>query len=114
MLNRLAQGEVIDLAPKDDNLVSKISGFTFAGMVSAFLKLALMFAALIFFAFLVWGGVEWILSGGDKGGTEKARNRITSALVGLVIVFAAWAIAQLVGVFFDINIFQLNVPVVKP
>jgi hypothetical protein len=112
MLNRLAAGDVINLQP-NDAIGAKVSGFTFAGLVSAFLKLALMFAAIIFFGFLVWGGVEWILSGGDKGGTEKARNRITAALVGLVIVFAAWAIAQLVGVFFDINIFQLSVPQVK-
>lgn len=103
----LAQNE-IDL--KVGGQFSNIQSVTFAGLVSAFLRLVLVAAALIFFAFLVWGGIEWILSGGDKGGTEKARNRITSALVGLVIVFAAWAIAQLVGVFFGINIFQLSIP----
>jgi len=79
-------------------------------LISRIISIAFILAGIMVFAFLVWGGIEWILSGGDKSGTEKARNRITSALVGLVIVFAAWAIAQLVGVFFGINIFQLTIP----
>jgi hypothetical protein len=59
---------------------------------------------------LVWGGVKYITSGGDKGQTEAARGQITAALVGLVIVFAAWAIINLVNIFFGVNILQLNIP----
>ena len=66
----------------------------------------------IFFFILVIGGIKWIASGGDKGATEGARNQITAALVGLVIVFAAWAIVQLIQVFFGVNIFQLSLPTV--
>ena len=101
--------ETINLKP-GGAIGGTVSEFTFAGIVSAFLRIMLVAAALIFFFFLVWGGIEWILSGGDKTNTEKARNRITHALVGLVVVFAAWAIAQLVGTFFGINIFQLTIP----
>jgi hypothetical protein len=61
---------------------------------------------------LVIGGIRWIASGGDKAQTEAARNQITSALVGLVIVFAAWAIVALINVFFGINIFSLAIPTV--
>lgn len=103
----LAQ-DTINLQPGGQ--FGSIQSLKFADIISAFLRLILIVAALIFFFFLVWGGVEWILSGGDKTGTEKARNRITAALVGLVIVFSAWAIAQLVASFFNINIFQLRIP----
>ena len=58
--------------------------------------MVLVIAAIVFFFILVMGGVRWITSGGDKGKTEAARNQITAALVGLVIVFAAWAIIQLI------------------
>lgn len=83
---------------------------TIAGMVSGFLKLILILAGLAFFFILVWGGIKWIMSGGDKAHTEGARNQITAALVGLVIVFSAWAITALLNTFFGVDILQLTIP----
>ncbi len=94
----------------DDKIGSAVGDLKVEDLVSGFLKLILVVAAIVFFFILVVGGVKWIMSGGDKAHTEGARNQITAALVGLVIVFAAWAIAALVGTFFNINIFQLDIP----
>jgi len=80
------------------------------GQFSALIILVLIIAALIFFFMLVWGGIKYITSGGDKAQTEAARGQITAALIGLVIVFAAWAIINLVNIFFGINILSLNIP----
>lgn len=111
MLNKLAQSapETINL-DQGGELVQKAQNITFAGLVSGLLSLILVVAAIVFFFILVIGGVKWIMSGGDKAHTESARNQITAALVGLVIVFAAWAIAGLVGTFLDIDIFNLTIP----
>ena len=79
-------------------------------MVSGFIRLVLVIAGLAFFFILVIGGIKWILSGGDKAHTEGARNQITAALVGLVIVFSAWAIIQLINTFFGVNILKLDLP----
>ena len=79
------------------------------GIVSAFITLTLVIAALVFFFMLVIGGIKWIASGGDKAQTETARSQITSALIGLVIVFSAWAIAQLIKSFFGVDIFSLTI-----
>lgn len=73
-------------------------------LVSALVGLAIIMAALLAFVYLVWGGIEWIMSGGDKAGMEAARNRITAAFVGLIIVAAAWAITRLLEIFFGITI----------
>ncbi len=78
------------------------------GLVSTAIRALLIVAAVVFFFMLVIGGIKWILSGGDKGKTEEARNQITAALVGLVIVFSAWAIAQLINAFFGVNILKLD------
>lgn len=83
------------------------------GMISGFIKLILVVAGLAFFFILVIGGVKWILSGGDKAHTEGARNQITAALVGLVIVFSAWAILQLINTFFGVNILELTLPTAR-
>ncbi len=53
-------------------------------------------AAAIVFAYLVWGAISWITSGGDKSKVEVARNRITSAVIGLLVLVSVWAIFNLV------------------
>jgi hypothetical protein len=108
MQNLLAQ--TINLQPPSGDQFSSLGGLTFAGIISALVRFAVVIAAIIFFFMLVIGGVRWIASGGDKGQTEAARNQITAALVGLVIVFAAWAIVTLINAFFHVNIFSLTIP----
>lgn len=91
-----------------------LGNLTVPSIVSGLIRLVLVIAALVFFFILVIGGIRWILSGGDKTATEGARSQITAALVGLVIVFAAWAIIQLVNVLFGIDILQLTIPKFQP
>jgi hypothetical protein len=103
----LAAEETIKLKPTGD--FADLGNLTIGGIVSGLIRLVLVIAALAFFFILVMGGIRWIASGGDKANTENARNQITAALVGLVIVFAAWAIVQLINVFFGIDIFELTI-----
>ncbi|MBI2405611.1 hypothetical protein HYV21_00965 [Candidatus Microgenomates bacterium] len=108
----LAQGDVINIKPGGQ--FQALGNLTVPSIVSGLIRLVLVIAALIFFFILVIGGIRWILSGGDKTATEGARSQITAALVGLVIVFAAWAIIQLVNVLFGIDILQLTIPKFQP
>jgi len=73
-------------------------------LISAVVGTLLIVSALLAFLFLIMGGIQWITSGGDKAGMESARNKITHAIVGLIIVGAAWAIMTLVQSFLGINI----------
>ena len=100
--------EVINLEPPVNSGFTNLTNLEFPEIISNLIGLVLVIAAIIFFFVLVIGGIKWILSGGDKAQTEAARNQITAALVGLVIVFAAWAITQLLEAFFDVNILHLN------
>lgn len=108
MLNLLYAAADINLQPVGD--FAQLGKLTIGGIVSGLIRFVLVVAALVFFFILVIGGIRWIASGGDKAQTEAARNQITAALVGLVIVFAAWAIVQLINTFFNINIFELSIP----
>lgn len=106
----LAQGDQIPIKPPAGTQFWKLGEFTVGAIINALIRLTLVIAALVFFFVLVIGGIRWIASGGDKAQTEAARNQITAALVGLVIVFAAWAIVQLIKVFFGVDIFSLTIP----
>lgn len=86
-----------------------LTDFTVQGLVIAIVRLLFVAAAVIFFIWLLLGGIQWILSGGDKQKTEAARNQITAALIGLVIVFSAWAIAQLLKQLFGVDILNLQI-----
>jgi len=67
--------------------------------------------AIIWFIFtLITGAISIISSGGDKQALESARKKITTGLIGIVIVIAAVFIIDLVGTIFGIeflNIFSL-------
>ncbi len=64
-------------------------------LISALLTLIMVIAALLVFLYLIWGGIEWVSSGGDKGKVENARNKITAAVIGLIVIAASWAILTL-------------------
>ena len=66
--------------------------------------------AIIWFAFvLISGAIGMMGAGGDKQATESARKRITSGLIGLVVVIAALFILDLVGTIFGIpNILNIG------
>lgn len=102
----------IDIGPQGQ--FAQLGSLTPASLVSGAIRLILMVAALLFFFMLVIGGIQWIVSGGDKAKSEESRKRITSALVGLAIVFAAWAIAQLINTLFNVDIFKLEIPKLYP
>jgi hypothetical protein len=94
----------------DTNNIPTMFGTLVSGLIGILLTVATIFT----FAQLVQAGLEWISSGGDKSNVESARNHITNAIMGLFIVFAAWAIFILILRFFGITatdgIIQFNMP----
>ena len=83
-------------------------------IISSLITLVLVVAGIAFFFMLVIGGVRWIVSGGDKGQTEAARSQITAALVGLVIVFSAWAIIGIISAVFGVNLLKIDLSLLGP
>lgn len=80
-------------------------------VISAVVGILLLISAILAFLYLIMGGIQWITSGGDKAGMEAARNRITAAIVGLIIVAASWAVMLLIGQFIGFDILKGNVPI---
>ena len=54
-----------------------------------------LIAAFLAVAYLMFGGIKWITSRGDKIAVEAARKHIVAAVIGLVIV---------AGSFFALNV----------
>jgi hypothetical protein len=81
----------------------------FQKLIPALITLALVVGAIVFFFILITGAIQWISSGGDKQKLESARGKITSALIGLIILFAVFAIVKLIEGFFGISILTLDI-----
>ena len=82
-------------------------------VISSVFGFLLIVAGLLAFAMLIIGGIQMITSGGDKAGLETARNRIVHAIIGLIVVFSAWAITILLQNFLGITILG-NFDIPKP
>lgn len=50
--------------------------------------------------FLVWGGVNWVISEGDKTRLQAARKTVISSIIGLIVSLLSFAIVNLIGYFF--------------
>lgn len=92
------------------NAACKGSDKSIGSILGFVVTIAFVIAILVALLFLVWGGIKWITSGGDKGGVEAARNQIIAAIIGLIIVFLAFFILNLVLQLFGLNLFQLELP----
>ena len=84
-----------------------------AGIVGALISLIFIVAVVIALFYLLWGAVRWILSGGDKAAVEGARNMIIAAIVGLVVLFLAFLLINVLLAFFNVDIGSLTVPTIN-
>lgn len=84
-------------------------------IVRAIIQFILVVAFVLAFIMLLIGGIRWITAGGDEKAVGSARNMITAALIGLVIVLVAFALIRLIETFFDVKIISegVTIPTVK-
>lgn len=73
-------------APKD------VSSTTVGNILGAVYFLAGIVAVIV----IIIGGIRYVVSNGDSGQVQSAKNTVTYAVVGLIVVLAAAAITQFV------------------
>ena len=59
----------------------------------------LSFLGVAFFVLIIYGGYTWMFSMGNEQTATKAKDIIIAAVIGLVIVLAAYAITSYIGTF---------------
>ncbi|GIW62169.1 MAG: hypothetical protein KatS3mg089_1021 [Patescibacteria group bacterium] len=95
----LAQSQNVTLCPENifgSGNCTKLANATFNGIIGTIFTYLLIAGALVAIIFLIWGGIKWITSRGDKTKVESARYTIIGAIIGLIIVFASFLIINLV------------------
>lgn len=105
-------------SPASAAIDADVTGFETGGipfsnlgkLMSNALALLFFFAGLLAFLFIVIGGIQWITAGGDAKAASAARDRITAAVVGLLVVVAAFAVTLILGQLFGIDLFNFKFP----
>ena len=80
----------------------------FATVISNIIGLLTICAGLWFGFQLIIGAYAWMSSGGDKAQLEAARNRITHAFIGLLVVVSAIAVIGVFGKFLGLDILNFS------
>lgn len=78
-------------------------------VIQRVVTLIFIIGTLYFFYMLTTGAISWIASGGDKQSLETAKSKITNALVGIIILFSAFAVVKFIESFFGISILTLDI-----
>lgn len=80
------------------------SGSNLALYIAFLWQTAMMVGGLAVIVSLLLGGVEWVMSNGDKGKVEHARERIMQTVIGMIVLMTAAGVTVFLSNAFRINL----------
>jgi len=64
--------------------------------IMGIVNVLLGFLGIIAIVIILWGGFRWMTAGGNEEKVGEAKKIITAGIIGLIIIFTAYAIAAFV------------------
>lgn len=92
--------------PTQGNPPIDIINASLGEVISALLPYLFAGAGLLLLLYLIYGGLSLMLSRGDPKAVQSAKEKITSALTGFIIVFVSYWLVQIVGRILGITAIQ--------
>lgn len=86
----------LDQAAGNEGAGYNIEEFGVEGIISQVITTALEFVGVIFLILAIYAGYTWMTARGEEEKVTKAKDTLTAAIIGLVIVVAAYAISYYV------------------
>ena len=75
-------------------------GTTVPNIVKLGLNLLILAALFLSLLYLVWGGINWLMSEGEKQRINQARQKIVYSILGLAVVFMSFLMINVFYWFF--------------
>lgn len=88
----------------------KDQGDVFASYIAVVWKTMVIFGGLAVLIYLVWGALNWILSGSNPERLNKAKDEMFNGIFGLVILVLSYAIINLISRVTGLNILNPDWP----
>jgi hypothetical protein len=84
-------------------------------IIETFVDFVLGAGIVVFLLYFMWGSLEWLTSAGDKGRLQMARDKITNALIGLIILATVFGVMEIVkAITYDPEISSPGTPGTPP
>jgi hypothetical protein len=84
------------------------TGTVFATFFSNILGFLTLLSGIFFLVYFLVGGLTWLTASGKHEQVEKAKQSMTNAAVGLIIVVAAYGIAFIIGRVLGLDILDIG------
>ncbi|HOX97540.1 MAG TPA: pilin [bacterium] len=65
-------------------------------LIANLIKVILSILGVILVVLIIYAGFKWMTAGGESKGATEAKTILQNAIIGLVIIVAAWAITTFV------------------
>lgn len=65
--------------------------------IGSVIGIVLSFVGVIFLLLMIYAGISWMTASGNQEKVTKAKDLIINAIIGLIIVLAAYAITSFIG-----------------
>jgi len=91
-LNETAAVTVLDQSVGSDSNFLQTTAGKLIGVV-------LSFVGVLFLILMIYAGITWMTAAGNDQQVTKAKSLLINSIIGLIIIFAAYAITAFVGNF---------------
>jgi hypothetical protein len=92
-----------------NNMLRSGGGATFMQqLITTAITLLLVVGGLLFFFMFLLGAIGFITAGGDKIKVDNARGRMTTAFLGIILLFSSWAIITVIETIFGVKILLID------
>lgn len=75
---------------------ANLGDISVGALVAQIIRVTLSFLAIIFLVLIVFAGFKWMTAGGNEEQIKKSTSTITAAVIGLIIVLAAYTITYFI------------------
>ncbi len=79
-------------------------------VIKNIIRLLVPIAAVAFLIMLIFGGFQFLTSGGDPKAAAAARNTLTYAVIGIILVVISWLILLLIQNITGVDVTNVQIP----
>jgi len=88
--------QVVQLPPRARPFAASDAGKQLPVLVGGLIRTLMGLLGIIFVVLMVYAGFLWMTARGDKGTVDKAKDIIRNSIIGIILIFLAYAITGFV------------------
>ena len=73
-------------------------------LINQIIAYAIILAGFLSVVFMLWGGIQFIISGGKEDKVKTATGTIRYAIIGLIVTILAVSVINLIGRVFNLDL----------